>query len=92
VAAVSSTVKCLWALALPISLVGLFLFLRMAAQLNEVLPPQKRIPLIELRGRFWDIKNLHEEAFPRSMLRRTSFLLMAISIALFAAAIIIGIR
>jgi len=92
VATVSNTVKCLCASAIPASLVGWFLFLRMASELNKVLPPQRRIPLLEFRMRIWEIKNLHQEAFPKSGLRATSFLLIAVSVALFIAAIIVGIR
>jgi hypothetical protein len=90
--ALSSTVKCLWALAIPTGLVGWFMFLRMTTDLNKVLPPQKRIPLFEFRMRISEIRDLHEGAFPKSTLRVTSFLLIALSAALFGAAIIIGLR
>jgi hypothetical protein len=64
----------------------------MTTELNRVLPPQKRIPLFEFRMHLWEIRNLHEQAFPKSRLRTTSFLLIGLSAALFGVAIIIGIK
>jgi hypothetical protein len=56
-------------------LVGWLLFVRMAVELNKVVPSEKRIPLLEYRYHISEIRRLHEEFFPRSMLRTTSSLL-----------------
>jgi hypothetical protein len=63
----------------------------MIIELNKVLPPEKRIPLIEFRGRLSEIRDLHREWFPTSGLRATSFALIAASTALFAIAVIIEV-
>jgi hypothetical protein len=64
----------------------------MTTELNRVLAPRKRIPLLEFRMHVWEIRDLHEGAFPHSRLRSICYLLLAMSAALFVAAIIIGIR
>jgi hypothetical protein len=49
-----------------VSLIGWSLFLRMAIEVNKVLPPGKRIPLIELRNHISRIRRLYEDSFPES--------------------------
>jgi len=65
------------------------LFLRMARELNRVLPAERRMPLIEVRMHYFEIKRLHEEAFPASRLRAAWFLLTVTSILVMVAAVLL---
>jgi hypothetical protein len=47
-----------------LSLTGWGLFFRMAIELNRVLPPNKRIHLIEFRFYISKIRRLHRDSFP----------------------------
>ena len=73
-------------------LVGFSLFIRMAVELNRVLPPQKRFSIFELNMHRHEVKRLHEEFFPVSALRATWFALMVGSGITMAAAIIIAVK
>ena len=44
------------------------LLLRMAAAVNRVSPPEKKVPLIEIRGRVAEIRRLYEDLYPTSRL------------------------
>ncbi len=70
---------------------GWLLYFRVAIELNRVLPPRDRIPMIEIRYHFHDVKRLHEEWFPKSTLRLASFALLGVSTALIAAAILVEV-
>jgi hypothetical protein len=59
----------------------------MAIELNRVLPPRDRIPMIEIRYRFYDVKRLHAERFPKSSVRLAFFTLIGLSVVLLAAAV-----
>jgi hypothetical protein len=72
--------------------IGWFLFVRMAIQLNRVLPPNKKFFIIELRQHIHEVKCLHEESFPVSRLRVTWFALVVGSAITIAAAIIVAIK
>ena len=63
----------------------------MAAELNRILPPRKRIPLIEFRYHISKIKRLHEDSFPASTLRVASLVLITVSALLPAAGLVVGI-
>jgi hypothetical protein len=63
----------------------------MAIEVNRVLPPRDRIPMVEIRYHFHDVKRLHEEQFPQSSVRLAFFMLMGLSVALLAAAILVEI-
>ncbi len=71
-----------------VSLIGWCLFFRMAIDLNKVLPPDKRIPLIEFRNQISRIRRLHEDSYPESGLSTTWLLLMIVAGMVWAAAII----
>jgi hypothetical protein len=71
-----------------VSLIGWSLFLRMAIELNKVLPPDKRIPLIEFRNHISRIRRLHEDSFPESGLSTTWLILTVAAGLVWAAAII----
>jgi len=64
----------------------------MAIEVNRVLPPRDRIPMIEIRYHFHDVKRLHEEQFLESSLRLAFSMLIGLSVALLAAAILAEIR
>ncbi len=49
-------------------LLGWSLFFRMAIKLNRMLPPAKKIPLIEFRNYRLEIERLYEGSFPESEL------------------------
>lgn len=72
--------------------VGWSLFIRMTIELNQALPPQKQLFLLELRMHFHEVKRLHEEFFPVSALRTAWFALVVSSITAFGAAIIIAVK
>jgi hypothetical protein len=65
---------------------GFALFLKMIVELNRVLPPEKRIPLIQYREH--DIRGLHGQYFPVSRLRVGAFVLMTVFATLVAAGVI----
>ena len=46
-------------------LIAWWLFLRMAVALNKVVPPEKRISLIESRNHISRIRRLYEDSFPQ---------------------------
>ena len=73
-------------------LIAVILFLRMASELNRVLPRDRRMPLIEIRIHIFEIKRLHEEAFPESRLRTTWFLLTVTSILVMVLAVLLELR
>lgn len=70
---------------------GWLLFIQMTRQLNQVLPPEKRIPLVTYRYRISEIKCLHEAHFPGSVLRGTSSILRAVLSLLRTLAVIVEI-
>ena len=72
--------------------IAVFLFLRMAMELNRVLPPERRMPLIEIRMHFFEIKRLHEEAFPASRLRAAWFGFTVTSILVMVLAVLLELR
>ena len=72
-------------------LIGWLLFVGMAVQLNKVLPSEKRISLLEYRYHISEIKSLHEEFFPGSMLRTTSSLLIRVAVLIAVVGTVIEI-
>jgi hypothetical protein len=72
--------------------IGWSLFIRMAIELNRVLPLQKKFFILELRIHFHEVKRLHEEFFPVSALRATWFAFMVSSVIIMTAAIIIAVK
>ena len=72
--------------------VGFALFVRMATELNRVLPSQKKVAIFELNMRRHEVKRLHEEFFPVSRLRTTWFVLMVASVMTMAAAVILAVK
>src|SRR5260370_18668800 len=83
--------KYLWVLGGACAVAGWLLYFRMAIELNRVLPPRDRIPMIEIGHHFHDVKRLHEKWFPKSRLRLASFALIGTSTALVAAGILVEI-
>jgi hypothetical protein len=73
-------------------LIGFSLFIRMAIELNRVLPPQKKFSILELNMHRHGVQRLHEEFFPVSALRATWFTLMVSSVIALAVAIIIAVK
>ena len=73
-------------------LVGFSLFIRMAIELNGVLPPKKKFSILELNMRRHDVKRLHEELFPLSSLRTTWFVLVVASVMAMVVAVIIAVK
>ena len=71
-----------------VHLIGWSLFFRMTIDLNNVLPPDKRIPLIEFRNQISRIRRRHEDFFPESGLSTTCLILMVAAGLVWAAAII----
>lgn len=69
--------------------IGWGLFLRMALEFNKVLPPNKRIPLIEYRMHIAEIRRRHEELFPDSALSTAWFALMVVAGAFWASALVL---
>jgi hypothetical protein len=63
----------------------------MIVELNRVLPPEKRIPLIRYREHESDIKRLHGEYFPISRLRVSAYVLLAVFAVLFAVGGVIDV-
>jgi hypothetical protein len=88
----TDTVKYLWVGGMIGMIAASILFGQMQAQVNKLLPPEKRISMIESRMRFHEIKSLHEERFPTSQLRTMWYVLMAISVFLMAVGIIVAIK
>jgi hypothetical protein len=73
--------------------IGWSLFFRMAIELNRVLPPSKRIPLIEFRNHISEIRRLYEDSFPEGVLSMAWMTLLAAGgIALGSAVIVELIR
>ena len=62
--------------------------LRMAVEVNKVLPPEKRIPLIEYRFHVHEIWQLHDDFFPKSRTATLTRWLIAFSAALVAAGLV----
>jgi hypothetical protein len=87
-----TVVKVLFGVGATGMLIGWSLFIRMAIELNRVLPPKRKFFLLELRIHFHEVKRLHEEFFPVSALRSTWFALMVSSATTLAAAIIIAVK
>ena len=87
----STAFKCLAAVAILGFLIGWSLFLRMAIELNEALPQQERIPLIELRDHISEINRLYMESFPSSALPAMWRVLMTISALVLAGTVMIEI-
>ena len=86
--AASSLALCLWAAAGVGFLVALVMTLRMAVEVNRVLPPAKRIPLIEYRFHVQEIWRLHDNFFPKSKTTALTRWLLAFSGALVAAGLV----
>ena len=82
----------MWASGLIGMTIGGLLFGRMHAQVNKLLPPEKRIPLIETRMRFYDIKHLHEELFPTSPIRAAWLVLTVASASMLAIGVILAVK
>jgi hypothetical protein len=57
-----------------------------------VLEPEKQIPLLESRLRFFELKRLHEDLFPTSTVRNVWFILLAVSTSLLAIGVILAIK
>jgi hypothetical protein len=68
------------------------LFVRMATDLNRILPSQKKIPILELNMRRDQVKRLHEEFFPVSRLRAAWFVLQVASGMTMAAAVVLAVK
>jgi len=88
----SNAVKYLWAIGVAGQLIASLLFVRMAVQVNRVLAPEKRIPLIESRLRFFELKRLHEDLFPASTIRTAWLVLLAVSTSLLAIGVIPALK
>ncbi len=73
-------------------LVGTSLFMRMAIELNRVLPPQKKFYTILLREHFHEVKSLHEKSFPASTLRTAWFVVTVASVVTMADAFILAVK
>ena len=89
--AVSSASVCFWLLGGAGLLLNGVIMLRMAAEVNRLLPPERRISLIAYRRRFSEIKQLHEEFFPVSKLRSVALALIVISTFLVAIGVFIEV-
>jgi hypothetical protein len=87
-----NAVKYLWAIGVAGQLIASLLFVRMAVQVNRVLAPEKRIPLIESRLRFFELKRLHEDLFPASTIRTVWFVLLAVSTSLLAIGVMLAVK
>jgi hypothetical protein len=87
----STAFKCLAAVTILGFLMGWSLFLRMAIELNKVLPPRKRILLIELREHISEVNRLYMESFPSSTLPTMWRVLTTISALVLASAVMIEI-
>lgn len=72
-------------------LVATAMFIRMAAEVNKKLPPEKRIPLIDYRYHITEIKHLYEGLFPDSALATVWFLLEVASASVIAIGVILEI-
>jgi len=62
--------------------------MRMGVEVNKVLPPEKRIPLIEYNFHVQEIWRLHDDFFPKSKTAALTRWLIAFSVALVAAGIV----
>jgi len=71
--------------------IGWSLFLRMAIELNKVLPPSKRIPLIEFRNHISEIRRLYEDSFPEGVLSMAWMTLLAAGAIAFGSAVIVAL-
>jgi hypothetical protein len=70
----------LWVVGVVLHVIGWSLFFRMAIESNRVLPPNKRIPLIELRYHgVSEIRRRHEDSFPESGLSKTFLVLIVLA-------------
>ncbi len=86
------SVKILFAVGALGMIVGIALFIAMALELNRNLPQQKRFFILELRERFHEVKDIHEEQFPVSTKRTAWFVLTVASVLVMTAALILGVR
>jgi hypothetical protein len=86
--AASSLAVFLWIAACVGFLVAFLMTLRMAFEVNRVLPPEKRIPLIEYRFHVQEIWRLHDDFFPKSTTATLTRWLTAFSAVLIAAGIV----
>jgi hypothetical protein len=86
--AASSLAFCLFAAAIVGFLVATLVTLRMAVDVNKVLPPEKRILLIEYRFHVQEIWRLHDDLFPKSRTAALTRWLFALSAALVAASVV----
>jgi len=75
-----SSVKILFAMGSIGGLLATILFIRMAIELNRVLPPQKKFYIFGLRQHGHEEKRLHEKHFPVSRIRTTWFAVTIASI------------
>jgi hypothetical protein len=71
--------------------VGWGCFLRMASDLNRVLPPAKRIPLLEYRMHIPEITRLYEDSFPESRLSTAWRALVGAGAIALAGAVIVEV-
>jgi hypothetical protein len=86
--AASSLALCFWATAVIGFLLALLMTLRMGTQVNKILPPEKRIPLIEYRFHIQEIWRVHDDLFPKSRTATLTRWLTAFSAVLVAAGIV----
>jgi hypothetical protein len=89
--ALSNVTKGLWAVAAAGFLISASLSLRTAIEVNKRLPPEKRIPLFELRERGSDVDRFHGEFFPMDRARTTANVIAVVSSVLVAIGIIVEI-
>jgi hypothetical protein len=86
--AASSLALCLWAIAGIGFFLAILMTLRMGVEVNKVLPPEKRIALIEYRFHVQQIWQLHDDFFPKSRTATLTRWLIAFSAALVAAGLV----
>jgi hypothetical protein len=67
------------------------LFFRMLSGVNKMLPPEKRIPLLEYRYRTTEIKRLYEDVYPESTVPTVWLLLGILSASLIAVGVVLEI-
>jgi hypothetical protein len=90
--AASDVVRYLWIVGVLCLFNSSSLFLRMAVELNKVLPPEKKFSLFEIRMHFHEIKSSHESFFPISALRTVWLILLVVSVSAMAIAVMLAIH
>jgi hypothetical protein len=63
----------------------------MVIELNRVLPPEKRIPVLAFRNHISEIRRLHEDSFPDSALSTAWMILMVGAGLAWAGAVIVAV-